>query len=97
MTNEQLDKIAMDFDEAIESHDPSKIVNQIKSAKRNFAHAPAYPLHDCTTISQLHMRNWISVILQSELIRYRNNYATIVSLWMRYLLLKRKTNRMYTL
>ena len=34
MTNEQLDKIAMDFDEAIESHDPSKIVNQIKSAKK---------------------------------------------------------------
>lgn len=34
MTNEQLDKIAMGFDEAIESRNPSKIVNQIKSAKK---------------------------------------------------------------
>lgn len=52
MTNEQLDKIAMDFDEAIESHDPSKIVNQIKSAKKK--------LRSCSGLSAARLHYYIA-------------------------------------
>lgn len=52
MTNEQLDKIATDFDEAIESHDSSKIVQQIKSAKKQ--------LHTCSGLATARLHYYIA-------------------------------------
>lgn len=52
MTNETLDEIALAFDEAIESHDPSRIVKQINSAKKE--------LHSCSGLAAARVHFYIA-------------------------------------